>query len=101
MNPSDRRRTQRLPVGDNRARLLWESGPDVLDAPVQLVEVSGEGLSFFAESPPPAGSDVCFRLEAPRRSGWVLAHVVRSDGASGGALSFARYCPSDLMAAIA
>ena len=90
----------RRPAGVNEARLLWEVGPDVVESRVRLLDVSGEGASFSAESPPPKGSDVCFRLEMPRRSGWVLAKVVRLDGASGGALSFTRYCPGDLIGVV-
>ena len=42
----------------------------------------------------PTGRDVCIRLEAPRKTGWVLARVARSDGAKEGGLSFSRYLSS-------
>jgi hypothetical protein len=97
---TERRCTERRPAGDNRARILWDGGPGSLETRVRLVDISRGGASFVAELPPPIGQDVCFRLEAPRKSGWILARVVRSDGAMEGGLSFSRYFPHDLFAGL-
>jgi hypothetical protein len=45
---SERRRTRRLPVGENRARLEWAEGPDFLDTPARLIDISQGGASFVA-----------------------------------------------------
>jgi PilZ domain len=90
---TERRRTERYPASENRARFLWEEGPDVRETSARLVDVSGGGARFVAELPPPAGLDVCFRLETPTKSGWVSARVVRRDGPAAGGLSFSGNCP--------
>ena len=79
---------------------MWDEGPGPLETPARLVDISRGGASFVAESPLPTGRDVCIRLEAPRKTGWVLARVVRSDGSTEGGLSFARYFPHDLFAGL-
>jgi len=84
----------------NLVRLLWDEGLDVRETPARLVDVSVDGARFVAEMVPPRGRDVCFRVETPMRSPWVLARVVRIDGSMGG-LSFADYSPQDLVDCVA
>jgi hypothetical protein len=96
----ERRCTERRPVGENRARILWDEGPGPLETRARLVDISHGGAGFVSELPLPTGRDVCIRLEAPRKTGWVLARVVRSDGPTEGGLSFARYFPHDLFAGV-
>jgi hypothetical protein len=98
MDIVERRRAERYPACENRVRLLWEDGPEVLETSARLIDISGNGARFVAETPPPPGHDVYFRLEAPSRSGWVSARVVRSGDATEGGLSFARYSPRYLLA---
>jgi PilZ domain len=97
---SERRRTRRLPVGENRATLEWAEGPDFLDTPARLIDISQGGASFVAEMPPPPGRAVWVRLEAPRLTGWVSARVVRLAGRMKGGLVFSGYCPHDLIASL-
>ena len=85
---AERRLAERRPACDNLATLLWEEGEDVRESPAFLVDVSRDGARFLAEVPPPSGSDIYLRMEAPRRSGWVSARVVRSIGSMEGGLSF-------------
>ena len=100
MDATERRRTRRHPAGDNRARIEWADGPDFLDTPARLLDISQGGAGFVAESPPAPGRDVWLRLEAPRLTGWVSAKVVRLDGSAEGGLSFSGFCPHDLIAGL-
>ncbi len=100
MDTTERRRTARRPALDNRAVLEWAEGPDLLDTPARLVEISQGGAGFVAERPPPPGRDVWLRLEAPRSTGWVSARVVRLEGPTQGGLAFSGYCPHDLIAGL-
>ena len=100
MDTTERRRTKRIPAGDNRARLEWAEGPHFLETPARLIDISQGGASFVAELPPPGGRPVWLRLEVPRLTGWVSALVVRLDGATEGGLSFSGYCPHDLIAGL-
>jgi hypothetical protein len=96
----ERRFTERRPVGENCARILWDEGPCPLETPARLVDLSRGGASFVSELPLPMGREVCLRLEAPKKTGWVLARVVRTAGARRGGLSFARTFPHDLFAGL-
>jgi PilZ domain len=100
VDDTERRFTRRRPVSENRARILWDEGPGPLEAPARLVDISRGGAGFVSGSPIPIGREVCIRLDAPRKSGWVLARVVRFDGATEGGLSFARHFPHDLFASL-
>jgi PilZ domain len=97
---SERRRTRRLPAGENQATLEWAEGPDFLDTPARLIDISQGGASFVAERPPPTDRDVWFRLEVPRLTGRISARVVRLDGLMVGGLSFSGYCPHDLISGL-
>jgi hypothetical protein len=97
VNNTDRRHTERHPAGDTRAQLLWADGPNVRQSPARLLDVSRDGARFVSELSPPLGRDICFRLEVPRRSGWVAARVVRAGEAMEGGLRFSGYCPHDLI----
>jgi PilZ domain len=97
MEITERRRTERRPALENQAAFLWDEGTDVLESPARLIDISRDGASFVAEMSPPAGQEVCLRLEAPRRSGWVTARVVRSGGAMEGGLSFSGYFSQHLI----
>ena len=90
----------RFSARDNRARLEWVEGPDLLDTPARLIDISQGGASFVAELPPPPGSDVWLRLEVPSLTGWVSARIVRLDGPTKGGLSFSGYCPHELIASL-
>jgi hypothetical protein len=94
----ERRFAERRRVGDNRARILWDEGPAPLETRARLVDISLGGVGFVSDLPLPTGRDVCIRLEAPKKTGWVLARVARTDGAKEGGLSFSRYLPHDLFA---
>jgi hypothetical protein len=85
---TERRVAERRPAGDNLASLLWDDGQDVMESPALLIDISRDGASFLAERSPPSGRDICMRLEAPSRTGWVSVRVVRSNGAMEGGLSF-------------
>ena len=100
MDIFERRFSERRPAGENRARIMWDGGPDPLGTPARLLDISRGGAGFVSESPPPMGHEVCIRLEAPKKTGWVLARVVRSDGATEFGLSFDRYFPYDLFASL-
>ena len=100
MDATERRCTERRPTGDNRARILWEGGAGSLETSARLINISRGGASFVAELPLPPGHEVCFRLEAPKKTAWVLARIVRSDGSKKGALSFSRYSPHDRFAGL-
>jgi PilZ domain len=100
VNTAERRRTKRIPAGDNRARLEWADGPDFLDTPARLVDISQGGAGFVAERTPPDGRPVWLRLESPRLTGWVSARVARLDGPTVGGLSFESYCPHDMIAGL-
>ena len=100
MDITERRVSQRRPAGDNRARILWDGGTGSEQTAGRLADISRGGAGFVAESPLPLGQDVCFRLETPGKTGWVLARVVRSDGALAGGLSFLRYFPHELFAGL-
>jgi hypothetical protein len=93
----ERRQTERRPACDNHAAFLWNEGPEVLKSPARLIDISRDGASFIAEMSPPAGQEVCLRLETPRRSGWVTARVVRFGGAMEGGLSFSGYFSQHLI----
>jgi PilZ domain len=87
----ERRSAERHPACDNQARFLWADGPEIVESPARLIDVSQGGAGFVSEVPPPQGRDVCFKLESPRKTGWILAHVVRSGESSEGGLSFSGY----------
>jgi hypothetical protein len=96
----ERRSAERRPACDNRARILWANGPDVIESPARLIDVSRGGAGFVAEVSPPPGREVCFRLEAPRKSGWILAHVVRAGESKAGGLSFSSYYLRNLIGSL-
>jgi hypothetical protein len=100
VDTTERRRTKRLPAGENRARLEWTVGPDFFDTPARLIDISQGGASFIADLPPPPGRDVWVRLEVPRLTGWVSTRVVRLDGLRKGGLSFSGYCPNELITSL-
>ena len=100
MDNTERRRTERRPAEDNRARFLWDDGPDIRESSARLIDISRDGASFIAESSPPPGRDVCFRLEAPRRSGWVSVRVVRFGELMEGGLSFSGSFSNHLIAGL-
>ena len=100
MDAIERRCTERRPAGDNRARILWEGGAGSLETSARLIDISRVGAGFVAELPLPPGHEVCFRLETPKKTGWVLARIVRSDGAREGGLSFSRYSLNDRFAGL-
>ncbi len=100
MDTTERRRTRRIPTGDNQARLEWAEGPDFLETPARQVDISQGGAGFVAEIFPPGGRPVWLRLEAPRMTGWVSARVVRLDGPTEGGLSFSGYFPHDVIASL-
>ena len=100
LDDTERRRTRRRPALTNRARLEWSDGPEFVNTPARLIDISQGGASFIAELPPPPSHDVWVRLEVPRQTGWVSARVVRLDGPTAGGLSFLSYCPYELMASL-
>jgi PilZ domain len=96
----ERRSTERRPVGENRARVMWDGGAGPWETLARLVDISRGGARYVSGSPIPMGRDVCLRLETPGKTGWVLARVVRSEGGTGGGLAFERFHPHDLFAGV-
>jgi hypothetical protein len=89
------RKSLRHAALENRARLEWCQGGEVIDSSARLINVSEGGILLDAENSPPPGQTAWCRLEEPTPTDWIKVKVVRRGAPREIGLSFLTACPFD------